>query len=242
MSFQALPCAGTPSTLDQGTQSAIQSGLEHISGWESTTSLSNLCQCLTTLVGRCEEWLWETLLLPWIRESLFNFPVLTVLAVAAVSQEKWVIVEEPVVFFPLRDPYLSLEKSAFHWMQFRRWLLVVLFCFFFLLIITKPFGDFILDLMMPVLRVWMEELDVWNLVRHAALHLLPAAAVRVNKRGMCVHALGTVHDMHLYTPLLLACYNSFSFAVISLFIVYLVSLIKSSWEFQLGILLPHFYH
>lgn len=65
-------------------------------------------------------------------------------------------------------------------MQFRRWLLVGLF--FFLLIITKPFGDLILDLMMPVLRVWMEELDVWHLVRHAALHLLPAAAaVRVNK-------------------------------------------------------------
>lgn len=59
-------------------------------------------------------------------------------------------------------------------------MLVGLF-FFFLLIITKPFGDLILDLLMPVLRVWMEELDVWNLVRHAALHLLPAAAVRVNK-------------------------------------------------------------
>lgn len=38
----------------------------------------------------------------------------SVLAMAAVSQEKWVSVEEPVVVFPLHDPYLSLEKSAFH--------------------------------------------------------------------------------------------------------------------------------
>lgn len=54
--------------------------------------------------------------------------------------------------------------------------------FFFLLIITKPSpGELILDLMMLVLRAWMEELDVWDLARHAALHLLPAAAVRVNK-------------------------------------------------------------
>lgn len=54
--------------------------------------------------------------------------------------------------------------------------------FFFLLIITKPsLGELILDLMMLVLRAWMEELDVWDLARHAALHLLPAAAVRVNK-------------------------------------------------------------
>lgn len=52
-------------------------------------------------------------------------------------------------------------------------------------------------------------------------------AVRVNKLGVCVHVSGTVHDVHLYTPLLLASYSSFSFAVISLFIVYLVSLIKS---------------
>lgn len=56
------------------------------------------------------------------------------------------------------------------------------FGFFFLLIITKPsLGELILDLMMLVLRAWMEELDVWDLARHAALHLLPAAAVRVNK-------------------------------------------------------------
>lgn len=153
------------------------------------------------------------------------------LAVAAVSQEKWVSVEEPMVVIPLHDPYLSLEKSAFHLMQFRTWLLVgVWFLFlFFLLIITKPFlGELILE--MPVLRVWMEELDVWDLARHAALHLLPAA--RVNKLGflndgMCLHVSGTVHDVHLYTTLLLACYTSFSFTVISLFIVYLVNLIKS---------------
>lgn len=56
------------------------------------------------------------------------------------------------------------------------------FWFFSLLIITKPsLGELILDLMMLVLRVWMEELDVWDLARHAALHLLPAAAARVNK-------------------------------------------------------------
>lgn len=61
------------------------------------------------------------------------------------------------------------------------WVFLVLF-FFFLLIITKPsLGELILDLMMLVLRVWMEELDVWDLARHGALHLLPAAAVRVNK-------------------------------------------------------------
>lgn len=57
------------------------------------------------------------------------------------------------------------------------------FVFFFLLIITKPsLGELILDLMMLVLKVWMEELDVWDVARHAALHLLPAAAAaRVNK-------------------------------------------------------------
>lgn len=45
----------------------------------------------------------------------------------------------------------------------------------------KTFSWRRLDLMMLVLRAWMEELDVWDLARHAALHLLPAAAVRVNK-------------------------------------------------------------
>lgn len=99
-----------------------------------------------------------------------------------------------------------------------------------------------LDLVLLVHRVWMEELDVWDLARHAALHLLPAAA-RVNKLSFLkwwhVPVSGTVHDVHLYTSLLLACYSSFSFTVISLFIVYLVSLIKSFCEFQPGILLPH---
>lgn len=68
--------------------------------------------------------------------------------------------------------------------------------FFFLLIITKPsLEELILDLMMLLLRVWMEDLDVWDLARCAALHLLPAAAVRVNKLGflndgMCLHVSG----------------------------------------------------
>lgn len=103
---------------------------------------------------------------------------------------------------------------------------------FFFLIIAKPsLGELILALMMLVLRAWMEELDVWDLAKNAALHLFPAA-VRVNKLGflndgMCVHVSGTGHDVHLYTPLLLAFYSSFSFTVISLFIVYLVNLIKS---------------
>lgn len=118
--------------------------------------------------------------------------------------------------------------------------MLVGFVFFFLLIIAKPsLGELILDLMTLVLRAWMEELDVWDLARNAACHLLPAAAVRVNKLsflndGMCVHLSGTGHDVHLYTSLLLAFYSSFSFTIISLFIVYLVSLIKYFESFSLG--------
>lgn len=124
------------------------------------------------------------------------------LAVAAVSREKWVSVEEPVIVFPLHDPYLSLLSTECRlgngcWLSF-------LVCFFSLLVIPKlSLGELILDLMMLMLRVWMEELDVRDLAKHAALHLLPAAAAaRVNKLGflndgMCLHVSGTVHDVHL---------------------------------------------
>lgn len=68
---------------------------------------------------------------------------------------------------------------------------------FILLIITKPsLGQLILDLMMLVLRAWMEELDVWDLAMHAALHLLPAAAAaRVNKLGFLNDGMCTCQEL-----------------------------------------------
>lgn len=67
--------------------------------------------------------------------------------------------------------------------------------FFFLLVVTKPsLGDLILDLVMLMLRVWEEELDVWDLARRAVLHLLPAAA-RVNKFGFLNDGMCTCQDL-----------------------------------------------
>lgn len=74
---------------------------------------------------------------------------------------------KPGVSLPLHDPCLSVEKAAFHRMQFGR-------CFlFFLLVITKPsLGELILDVVMLLLWGCMEGLDEWDLARHAALSLL----------------------------------------------------------------------
>lgn len=51
-----------------------------------------------------------------------------------------------------------------------------------------------LDLMMLELRAWMEELDVWDLARCAALHLLPAAA-RVSKLGFLNDGMCTCQEL-----------------------------------------------